>query len=322
METKEKKQRQTLSAGELKPKLLIKSDGTIEAYVREGILPQPVEITDDGNMLFDKQEILDLLGVKSLEEPFINAKEAAKILGCNEVTVTLNARKGRIPHYFLKNAQGNRKLYLRSEIEAAKKYTIRWSTEFANHIAKEKRMKDILAGLIGTRIDLLPEPESKVLYCIMVKDMTVKETAEKNSLNPYYVRFAFDRAARRMISKLHTLNERLEKVRQIEQENQTLKNRLEPFLQEEERLRAIQEEEMRKAALPEALRSTLAMKINESELSKRIQNCCKYADILTVEDLVRLSRNRFLGIRNAGEKCASEVDQFLLSHGLSWSMEV
>lgn len=70
------------------------------------------------------------------------------------------------------------------------------------------------------------------------------------------------------------------------------------------------------------LRHLLAANVKDFPLSVRSLNCLHYADIETVGDLVRRSRNELLKFRNFGRKSLMEIEDFMDSWGLSWEMNV
>lgn len=61
----------------------------------------------------------------------------------------------------------------------------------------------------------------------------------------------------------------------------------------------------------------LEMPIEEMDLSVRSYNCLKRANINTVEDLIKKSKNDMLKVRNLGLKSIDEVVNKLESYGLS-----
>ena len=61
----------------------------------------------------------------------------------------------------------------------------------------------------------------------------------------------------------------------------------------------------------------LEMPIEEMDLSVRSYNCLKRANINTVEDLVKKSKNDMLKVRNLGLKSIDEVIAKLDGYGLS-----
>lgn len=55
-------------------------------------------------------------------------------------------------------------------------------------------------------------------------------------------------------------------------------------------------------------------------LSVRLLNCCRSADIITIADLVKTSKNDLLKIRLFGRRCLIEAEEFLAEHGLELGM--
>ena len=62
----------------------------------------------------------------------------------------------------------------------------------------------------------------------------------------------------------------------------------------------------------------LDMPIEEMDLSVRSYNCLKRANINTVEDLTKKSREDMLKVRNLGLKSIDEVYEKLTEYGLSF----
>lgn len=60
-------------------------------------------------------------------------------------------------------------------------------------------------------------------------------------------------------------------------------------------------------------------------LSTRVSNCLLYRGYSHVEDLLELSSDEIMRMRNVGRKTASEIAQWLIEHeiyGSSWSVYV
>jgi DNA-directed RNA polymerase subunit alpha len=70
------------------------------------------------------------------------------------------------------------------------------------------------------------------------------------------------------------------------------------------------------------VRQLLKQRLVDMELSVRALNCLKAADIKTLGELVKLSRNDLLRFRNFGKKSLTELDELLDNHRLSFGMEV
>ncbi len=70
------------------------------------------------------------------------------------------------------------------------------------------------------------------------------------------------------------------------------------------------------------MRQLLKTKLSDQDLSVRALNCLKAADVDTVGDLVKLSRNDLLKFRNFGKKSLTELDELLASLNLKFGMDV
>ena len=60
----------------------------------------------------------------------------------------------------------------------------------------------------------------------------------------------------------------------------------------------------------------LEMLIEDMDLSVRSSNCLRRANILTVEDLVKKSKDDMLKVKNLGSKSLDEIIKKLQSYGL------
>ncbi|MDR2292158.1 MAG: DNA-directed RNA polymerase subunit alpha [Prevotellaceae bacterium] len=70
------------------------------------------------------------------------------------------------------------------------------------------------------------------------------------------------------------------------------------------------------------IRQLLKQRLTDMELSVRALNCLKAADIKTLGELVKLSRNDLLRFRNFGKKSLTELDELLETLKLSFGMDV
>ena len=71
------------------------------------------------------------------------------------------------------------------------------------------------------------------------------------------------------------------------------------------------------------LSKILATNVYEcGEISVRVLNCLRCAEIETVRDLVKYHRADLLKYRNFGKKSLTELDEFLEDRGLAWGMDV
>jgi DNA-directed RNA polymerase subunit alpha len=103
-----------------------------------------------------------------------------------------------------------------------------------------------------------------------------------------------------------------------------LRKHLNPFVQYNELGSAVHNE-MRSSAvggINPATETKLSMSLAELDLSVRATNCLESEDILTVRDLVSLSEDHLLDVRNFGETTLVEVRERLADIGLNLGMRV
>lgn len=70
----------------------------------------------------------------------------------------------------------------------------------------------------------------------------------------------------------------------------------------------------------ESINKLLDTDIFECGFSARARNCLHYAGVKTVRDLVRSKRTELLKFRNFGKRSITELDEWLIAHGLAWEM--
>lgn len=89
-----------------------------------------------------------------------------------------------------------------------------------------------------------------------------------------------------------------------------------------EEMSTVQSEEADDASLQEISIESLFKSIDELELSARAHNCLANANITRVLDLVNLSEDESLRIKNFGKKSLDEVKEVLKSMGLRFGMHI
>ena len=70
------------------------------------------------------------------------------------------------------------------------------------------------------------------------------------------------------------------------------------------------------------MRQLLKSKLVDMDLSVRALNCLKAADVETLGDLVSYNKNDLLKLRNFGKKSLTELEELVISKGLSFGMNV
>ncbi len=144
----------TINSFELKRLFRISDGRTIESYVKEGILvPVPVQGAYQ-EIIFDRQHICKITGLKKIpDEPLMTSKEAMDMLGYpkeKRVSFRGYCRRHKIPHYFFKTSKGGRMYFLRSELEMAKESEAVWDIEFADFVARNYILGDIIKHVFNS----------------------------------------------------------------------------------------------------------------------------------------------------------------------------
>jgi DNA-directed RNA polymerase subunit alpha len=70
------------------------------------------------------------------------------------------------------------------------------------------------------------------------------------------------------------------------------------------------------------IRQLLKTKLSDMDLSVRARNCLKAADIETLADLISYDKNALLKFRNFGKKSLAELEEFVISKGLNFGMDI
>ncbi|MDR1173157.1 MAG: DNA-directed RNA polymerase subunit alpha, partial [Bacteroidales bacterium] len=70
------------------------------------------------------------------------------------------------------------------------------------------------------------------------------------------------------------------------------------------------------------MRQLLKTRLQDMDLSVRALNCLKAAEVDTLGDLVKFSKNDLLKFRNFGKKSLTELDELLESMNLTFGMEI
>jgi len=70
------------------------------------------------------------------------------------------------------------------------------------------------------------------------------------------------------------------------------------------------------------MRQLLKTKLVDMDLSVRALNCLKAADVETLGDLASYNKNDLLKFRNFGKKSLTELEELVISKGLSFGMNV
>lgn len=101
-----------------------------------------------------------------------------------------------------------------------------------------------------------------------------------------------------------------------------MRKHLNPFVQYSELGPQVHSQPRSAGGIDAALEAKLNLPISEMRFSVRASNCLEYANINTVRDLVQLTEDQLMEIRNFGETTLVEVRQLLNELGMHLGMKV
>lgn len=258
--------------------------------------------TEEGSF-FDREEILALLGIKDLEEPFLTQKQAANLLGINPAQVWLLTSDGSIPSYsFNLNKKGANSFYRKSELEAV--FTIHLNSVGANTLGKELITKKYL-NFVYQNNHLLSDKEKQIFTDVFVVGESQRNIGKKMDLSGEMIRL--------YIKDIHKKNlVFLQDLVNLPIAFAPLKLRMDALEKENILLATLLREQKEKSLTAEEMLQPIAGALIESSpLSDRIKNCCKSAGIFTVGHLALLSRKELKNIPKLGPTAIAQIGAYL-----------
>lgn len=302
-----------LNKEELKNLLNIRNDQTIRSYLKQKLIP--FELDSEGDMIFDRQQIFGILGLKQdAEEPLINSEEACKILGINDVK-SLGAflKSHKIPFYSLKNEKGMRRYFLRSELETSMRFTAKWDNNFPDYVARTHFLSETMKFVFNSSlVSSLTENEYKILDDIIFDRKTLEETGKKMGFTGERIRQIFQVACKKIYFGVHKLNKKIDDSINLEKENEKVK------LENKMLLSKLKECDGDDEAIYNGSLNSHLIKIAKFDLSVRAHHYLSDMGIETLGQLTEMTREDIFKFRNIGKKTVEEIGQLLSQNGLSW----
>lgn len=165
----------------------------------------------------------------------------------------------------------------------------------------------------------------------LLKGSTYEDIGESFGLSRERIRQIVEKSIRKS-RDLTWLKERLDHIRDLETDNQSMKAAYKNIKgqlrqqEEQERKESKQDEEARRQAIMEKdeVCKLLSTRLMDCEFSARTIHCLTTGgcDFETIGDVVRLRKTDVLKIRNFGKKSLKELDDFFDTHGLQWGTDV
>lgn len=164
----------------------------------------------------------------------------------------------------------------------------------------------------------LKEREGSILR-ERLNGVAMYDLMERYGLTRERIRQLVEKAIRKS-RDLTNLQERLDSVRELEEQVATLNNVVASL---KSKLKSENHEADEKDYSP--LCKLLSTPLADMDFTVRALNCMKHNNVQSLEtvgDLCRLSRIDLLKFRNLGKKTLSEIEDFMYEYGLSFKMDV
>lgn len=179
-----------------------------------------------------------------------------------------------------------------------------------NKTLRAQSTKELLVAAISIGENTLSKHEQFVLIEVLVNQKTFAELTENLQLTRSRVKVIFQNGIKRLNNIFNGINRRVIAYDEMEKELNEIKKKL---VKKEEEI------DKQKKISPE-LKATLSLSVSGLNFSARLTKVCYDANLLTVADIVKLSRLDFLKLRNFGKSSMSELEDFVESKNLSWNM--
>lgn len=188
-----------------------------------------------------------------------------------------------------------------------------------NKTLKESSANELLKITLRIGNKSLTRLEKVVLEEVLINRKTFSEIEGNLKLTPFRLKQLFNVGFRRLKDNLLYIDEGLSEAENMKN---TYDNSQAELANVKWELEKLNEKIKAKDELKPEIKNLISTSIYDLNLSARIQNMCKAADIETLADLVRIQRREFTAFRNIGEKSIKEVEAFLSIHGLTWGMNI
>ncbi len=165
----------------------------------------------------------------------------------------------------------------------------------------------------------MPERLKQVVQMSWKYCMSRNNIAEHFELTPERIRQLYNRGVRRLKTNIRKAINEYEQLTILKAENEKLKAENKELQDEnlifKRRFDALSTEEKMICGQIDVLKQ----RIVDFDFDVRIINSLKYSDIDTMEELISLSRNDLMKLRNLGEKSVNGIEEILKKYNLKLS---
>lgn len=325
--------------------LLAKDMRTIKSYVERGLIPA-VKINNDEYI--ESVDLIEKLGIKNFDEPFMSAREAEKFLSFKYNLTCHTCEMKRIPFYRLKNLEKAMLFFRKSELEIWKNREGELSFEYDTSLLDDIHRHHILKmSWKLTNITILNnlDAQENMVASLFLKGVSVEKIAEKLGVSKITLKKTLSKIERRLIrvsiyySKIIDLFEKNDLFRRYSEEElpsfiEGISRREKEVLEKEKDLFDREKdlrlylEVIKKHSGEEFVSTDQVVGKYDSFLEKNVLddvfdhdvrniNCLRFeiGDLTVREFLLNFSRKDILKFRNYGPKSSRSFEKVLADNG-------
>lgn len=286
--------------------------GTMYNLLRSGIIP--IKRLEGKQYIFSRQVILKLMGINhDIHEPFLTPKEAAEIIGINQIDVAAYAKHHKIPFYKLVNKKGAQCLYLKSEIDAVMSYELHWNN-ISQNVATQKFNLHFVKKIIDSEfISKLAQKHQFYLKEILVNEKTFEVLAKEIGFSDETVKTKFNKACYYFMVEYDFISKNIISQRKYADEVNALHLKINELKANNDELRASLN--IKQEFLANFKKEDIGIKY---DLSTRAENFLKLNKIEKIQELSFYTRHDLSKFRNIGARTLNELENALRQVGLDW----
>lgn len=166
--------------------------------------------------------------------------------------------------------------------------------------------------------------EGKCIELYYKNGLNLQEIGKEIGLTKERIRQIINKGIRRLShpSRLKILVEGYKNIKEVKSLNENIQNELIRLRKEYAELLQIKTKEDISEEIKEVLTKPSSILIEELDLSSRIYNCLKRANLNTIEDIIKLSGFELRKIRNLGLKSTKEIINKIQERGFEMKADI
>lgn len=313
------KELKTISREKVKEVFGITNSSTIK-YIKDGILRVVGKYSFE-DTTFDYRHICDVLGLKKIpNEPLLTTEDVIPLLGLSHNYYKGGIRKycdsHKIPYYCFSNVRGTKTYFLRSEVEAAIKYTIQWGTEFPRYVMGNHILRETFKTMLNPVFcKSLNKNERNMMMSVIINGDNIRQGSIENRISIGTASMSFINGCKKVLFAMKSFNFNATRMQELAQENAKLEIEND-ILSDKLNVLTQGQTPMERQNI-----DYLAKSFSDSGLSVRMYNALKRIGVNNLYELSNLHRSDVEKFQNIGQKTIDGLEGLLQYNNLGWKPE-